>query len=164
MKEKSVSLIVFSVVIIFFTLLFLLLAYCKVTGLEEVSVIKSARAQVDLDDPNLSGIPYITKDGEKAPKMQSRAVEVSFYSAIDSCHTGSTCLMANGAKAHIGAVACPRSIPLGTLVRLGGHQYSCEDRTARWVDGRFDIFMGYGEAAYKQALENGIQFLTLTIL
>ncbi|MBV9824816.1 MAG: hypothetical protein JO001_03910 [Alphaproteobacteria bacterium] len=36
-------------------------------------------------------------------------------------------------------VACPRSMPLGTVVEIHGRPYLCEDRTARKFDGRFDI-------------------------
>jgi hypothetical protein len=36
-------------------------------------------------------------------------------------------------------VACPRLLPLGTVIEIRGKQYICEDRTAQKFDGRFDI-------------------------
>ena len=89
--------------------------------------------------------------------------DVSAYSEFDSCHTGKSCLMASGKKAYIGAVACPREIKLGTQVEINGIVYNCEDRTARFVDGRYDIFMGYGESSYNEAINFGVKNLKITI-
>ncbi len=36
-------------------------------------------------------------------------------------------------------VACPRSLPFGTVVEINGKAYLCEDRTAQKFNGRFDI-------------------------
>lgn len=89
---------------------------------------------------------------------------ISFYSAIDSCHTGASCLMANGKRAQIGYVACPRRYKLGIKVRIDGKVYECGDRTAKWVDGRWDIFTGYGKEAYRLALQNGLKTKIVEIL
>ena len=80
---------------------------------------------------------------------------VSFYSAIDSCHYKG-CLNALGRRPEFKDVACPRSIPLNTMVHIQGEDYICADRTARFVDGRYDIFLGYGEQAHKDAKRMGI--------
>ena len=82
------------------------------------------------------------------------------YSAKDSCHTGASCLMANGQKAFVGGLACPRVYPLGTLVRIAGGELECTDRLAKWAEYKdglpvFDIFLGYGEEAYQEALNFG---------
>ena len=90
--------------------------------------------------------------------------ETTAYSEIDSCHTGKSCLMANGKRAHIGAVACPRNIKLGTWIEIAGQVYECADRTAKWVDGRFDIFVGWGKGAHREALAYGVQILEVKIL
>ena len=72
--------------------------------------------------------------------------------------------MANGVRAHIGAVACPRSLELGSKVLIDGVEYECSDRTALRLDGRFDIFMGYGQESYNKAINFGKRELTITVL
>ena len=57
--------------------------------------------------------------------------------------------MADGRHVHVGAVAGPRAIPLGTWVSIGGRTYQVEDRTARRFDGRFDIWMPSRTAALR---------------
>lgn len=90
---------------------------------------------------------------------------VTAYSEYDSCHTGATCLMANGIKAQEGYAACPRAYSLGTKVEIEGYgNYICGDRTASWVDGRFDIFTGYGDEGYNEAIAFGKRTLKVTIL
>ena len=80
---------------------------------------------------------------------------ISFYTDIDSCHHKG-CLNASGRKPQFGDTACPRAIPLNTIVHIQGEDYVCADRTAKWVDGRYDIFLGYGEEKHKQAKRMGI--------
>ena len=84
------------------------------------------------------------------------------YSEIDSCHYKG-CLMANTKPAHAGAVACPRDIKLGTKIEIDGKEYTCEDRTAKRYDGRFDIWMGYGEESHSKSLSYGIKNKQITI-
>jgi 3D (Asp-Asp-Asp) domain-containing protein len=122
-------------------------------------IVQTAQAKVD-DAPEFCSLSYVTCGNEK-PSFKA---VVSAYSELDSCHTGKSCLMANGKKAHLGAVACPRSIPLGSHVLIAGQRYTCEDRTAAWVDGRYDLFFGYGIVAHQKALEWGIKTLEVTIL
>jgi 3D (Asp-Asp-Asp) domain-containing protein len=72
--------------------------------------------------------------------------------------------MASGKKAYVGAVACPRRFKLGTKVRIAGQLLTCEDRTAKRYDGRFDIFQGYGQQAYDKAITWGIRRVAVEIL
>lgn len=51
-----------------------------------------------------------------------------------------TGIMANGQRTHVGAIACPRDIPLGAHAIIGGKEYVCSDRTAKIYNGRFDIY------------------------
>lgn len=89
--------------------------------------------------------------------------KITAYSEFDSCHYPN-CLMANGKKAEVGYAACPRDIKLGTKIKIDGiGELICGDRTARSVDGRYDVFMGYGKEAYQKSLEFGKQTLTVTI-
>jgi len=79
---------------------------------------------------------------------------VTAYSPMETC---GPCIMASGRYVYIGAIACPRAIPLGTKVEIGGTLYTCEDRTALWLEQQrgptFDIFMW----RYKDALNFGSQ-------
>lgn len=117
--------------------------------------------------PDPCSLNVVDCKGEaKAPHSAdggSTWASVTAYSSIDSCHTGVSCLMANGKKAHLGAIACPRSVKLGTRVTINGTTYTCADRTARWVDGRYDIFMGYGQEAYDAAIKFGNQRLIISL-
>ena len=88
---------------------------------------------------------------------------ISFYSSIDSCHYFG-CPTASGVRPYVGSLACPRAIALKTVVQILGEYFTCEDRTARFVDGRFDLFTGYGEEAHQNALEMGILKETVIIL
>lgn len=72
--------------------------------------------------------------------------------------------MASGKKAYVGAVACPRNLKLGTKVKLAGRTYTCEDRTAKRYDGRYDIFQGYGQDAYRKAIRFSKQTLEVEVL
>jgi 3D (Asp-Asp-Asp) domain-containing protein len=87
---------------------------------------------------------------------------VTSYSSVDSCHYPS-CVMASGRPAYVGAVACPRRVPLGTVVHIAGTRLVCEDRTAKRFDGRYDIFQGYGEPAHQKALRFGKQTLEVHV-
>lgn len=88
---------------------------------------------------------------------------VTGYSSLDSCNT-KLCLMASGKSAYIGAVACPTKLHLGTTVQINGKVYTCEDRTAKRFNGRYDIFFGYGKEAHQKALTWGIKRLDVSIV
>jgi len=88
---------------------------------------------------------------------------ITAYSEIDSCHYEG-CPMANGLKARTGYIACPRSLDLGVRVKINDRIYICGDRTAKRYDGRFDIFIGYGEESYQKAVEFGINTLEIYVL
>lgn len=88
------------------------------------------------------------RDQERDSGQNNRVTAtITEYSRADSCHNvvNGKCLMASGKPVYEGAVACPKNIPLGTKVRINGQIYTCEDRTADWVQKRngptFDIFV-----------------------
>lgn len=88
---------------------------------------------------------------------------VTAYTAVETCKT--SCTMASGKPAYIGAAACPRSIPLGTVIKIDGiGEVTCEDRTAVRVDGRFDVFFGYTQADHTRAINWGRPTKKVTIL
>lgn len=106
-------------------------------------------------------VPYEAKS-ETDNTPQASTATVTAYSELDSCHYPG-CPMASGKKAYIGAVACPRHIKLGTTVIISGLPFTCEDRTAKRYDGRYDIFMGYGKQAHTNAIIFGKRTLTIEL-
>lgn len=104
-----------------------------------------------------------TKNPIKSEERTEK-VTVSAYTAIETCKNTS-CIMASGKKAYVGAAACPRKYPLGTKLELEGMgTFTCEDRTAKKYDGRFDLFFGYDQSDYQRAINFGIQKKKITIL
>lgn len=101
------------------------------------------------------------EDSEGVAPQPPQVFEISAYSEFDSCHYEG-CLMTNGLPAQIGYVACPRDVPLGTKIKIETlGTFECGDRTAKWVDGRYDVFLGYGQEAYKEAINFGIKLLSV---
>lgn len=77
------------------------------------------------------------------------SARITGYSVKDSCHNKNAkgqCLAANGKPVQLGDIACPHWLKLGTQVRYQGKTYTCNDRTADWVQQKwvrtptFDIF------------------------
>ncbi len=113
----------------------------------------------------------ITSDASRFPGSRTFEATVTMYSGIESCSEYPKCIMASGKPAYDGAVACPRSIPLGTRVSIYNpndkentlRALVCEDRTAKRYDGRFDIFAGRDIDAYDYANDFGIKKLQVTV-
>ncbi len=95
------------------------------------------------------------------PPVASQRAPVTAYSALDSCHHAN-CAMASGNPAYIGAVACPRHIPLFTRITINNQTYTCEDRTSTRYPDRFDIFMGYTLEDHQKAINFGIKKLIVS--
>jgi len=112
-----------------------------------------------------------TSDGSLFRGSITIEATVTMYSGIESCSEAPKCTMASGKPAYDGAVACPRSIPLGTRISIYNPNDNentlralvCEDRTAKRFDGRFDIFAGRDMNAYNYAKNYGIKKLQVTI-
>jgi hypothetical protein len=66
---------------------------------------------------------------------------VTGYNTVAGQTDNTPCVAASGANicGRHDAVACPRSIGLGTIVEIRGSTYVCEDRLAKKFDDRFDI-------------------------
>ena len=88
---------------------------------------------------------------------------VTGYSSVEGCDD-SECIMANGRRAYVGAVACPRSWKLGTVVKFENKEYSCMDRLSMKYDNRIDVFFGYGIEAFKEARKFGKRSLGVEIV
>jgi len=104
-----------------------------------------------------SGIPYMVKE--------SKVMEISAYSELDSCHypTKGGCLTASGKIAEVGMVAT-NLYTFGTKLRINGEIYTVEDRISKRYNDRIDRFMGYGQRAHDEAIEFGIQHLEVEII
>lgn len=91
---------------------------------------------------------------------------VTWYSVADSCHYPAKdggCYSANYPhKIQPGDIACPKAYKFGTKVTIFGATYTCNDRTANWVQDKwveptFDIFVA------TSAEVKGVKFTTVTI-
>ena len=88
------------------------------------------------------------------PERTMTWAEVTAYSKAETC-PDEECITSSGKVAVQGIVACPRAIPLGSVVWINGQEYECADRTHIRFDGRYDIFMD----SYEEALSWGRQKL-----
>lgn len=114
---------------------------------------------------------YLESEVEKLnyelSKKKSFQASVTKYSRKDSCHNprGSECLTAIGRDTKAGVTtACPRTIKLGTRVRINGKDFVCEDRTAKWVEDKFGPTFDIFTEDQKEAIVFGRQKLEVTIL
>ena len=69
--------------------------------------------------------------------------------------------MANGDYPYVGAAACPRSIPLGTRIKILDIPFLCADRTNLKYNGRYDLF---SQGTKAQMLKFGKQKLEVEII
>lgn len=88
---------------------------------------------------------------------------VTAYSEWDGCKD-SRCIMANGKRAKVDDLACPRALKLGSKVEIAGKRYICTDRTNRRLEGRYDLFVGYGKIGHDRAVRFGKQRLEVKII
>jgi len=79
---------------------------------------------------------------------------ITAYTAWETCFN-SPCIMANGQKAKVGSLACPRDLPLGTVVNIDGVGFVCSDRYNKRLERRFDMFKGYTKNDYENAIKFG---------
>lgn len=100
----------------------------------------------------------------KEPKVIK--ARVTYYSVADSCHFPSKdggCYSANYPhKITKGDMACPKEYKFGTKVEYNGTIYTCNDRTANWVQDKwaeptFDIFVPTSKEV------KGVKYTTVTI-
>ena len=84
--------------------------------------------------------------------------DITMYTALETC-IPSECTMANMERPVVDrSVACPREIPFGTMIYIEDVGLRlCEDRTALRYNGRYDLFGGYTEQDYEDAINFGKQ-------
>lgn len=118
----------------------------KIVGLWSLGVaFGGSLVFVSLEAPKLLETQSVTF--ENVPLVQKAEVkEVKTLSAVFTAYSKGdgftpSDTMASGKKVYEGAIACPRSIALGTVIEVQGKKYTCEDRMALKNDGNFDIYM-----------------------
>jgi 3D (Asp-Asp-Asp) domain-containing protein len=123
---------------------------------------RASRAEVVRD-----GLPSEASEATtiqiKTTQIKTIQILTTMYSEFDSCHY-ENCAMASGKRAYIGAIACPRNWKLGTKVKINGKIYTCEDRYNKNLSDRLDIFNGYGQKAYDEAIQYGKQTIIVELI
>ena len=108
-------------------------------------IIGASGMFVSLEAPKLLETQSVTFENvplaQKAEAKEAKTLSAVFtaYSKGDGFTPSD--VMASGKKVYEGAIACPRSIALGTIIEVQGKKYTCEDRMALKNDGNFDIYM-----------------------
>lgn len=85
---------------------------------------------------------------------------VSWYTASDDECGKSDGITASGEQAVAGVTVAADDLPLGTRVRIDGHEYIVQDRFGGGYTGRIDIFCESKEEAFA----NGRQTLEVEVL
>lgn len=67
--------------------------------------------------------------------------EVTSYNSEPGQTDDTPFITASGTHVHIGTIACPYVYEFGTVVRIDGKEYVCEDRMNRKYPDRFDIWL-----------------------
>lgn len=84
----------------------------------------------------------VAKAAEVPEEKPWKTAEFSAYTASADETDASPLVMASGKMVYVGAIACPRSMKLGTQIEVRGlGVYTCEDRMAERYESHFDIFM-----------------------
>lgn len=91
-----------------------------------------------------------TEAVQSEPVEEWKQAEFSAYTASVDETDGSPLIMASGKMVYVGAIACPRTVELGSRVEVRGvGSFVCEDRmNARYTE-HFDIFKLTKDEAYK---------------
>ena len=85
---------------------------------------------------------------------------VSWYTASDDECGKSDGITASGEQAVAGITVAADDLPLGTRVRINGHEYIVHDRFGGGYKGRIDIYCESKEEAFA----NGRQMLEVEVL
>lgn len=139
-------------------------AYMDVVHAQEPPVTVDDRLGEVLDP---KGVIYI-KEGKdpawgKIKEPKTIKARITWYSVADSCHypaKNGGCYSANYPhKITKGDMACPKEYKFGTKVEYNGTIYTCNDRTANWVQDKwaeptFDIFVATSAEAKGRVFAN----------
>lgn len=78
---------------------------------------------------------------DEPPSYKAVYAYVTGYNTVEAQTDATPCLSASGDDicGRSDVVACPRHLPLGTVVEIDGKTYTCLDRTNAKYNDRFDI-------------------------
>ena len=122
----------------------------------------SYKTSLTFENPSITMVQVVEAKTEEVKKVEIlEKAEFSAYTASVNETDSNPLVMASGKMVYIGAVACPRDIPLGTKIEVKGlGTYTCEDRMNSRYTNNFDIFM----LTKKEALTFGRQSLEYQII
>lgn len=129
---------------------------------EEFKLLSAINSPIYVDTQILGNV--FIKDGEIAePETNTIYAYTTGYNSYEYQTDSTPCISASGDNicGRDNVVACPRSIPLGTWLKIDGKSYQCLDRLSEKYDDRIDIFFDKDIAS---ALEWGIQYKEIIIL
>jgi len=91
-------------------------------------------------------VTYERTDPPTPPKVHTQTAYaatyyVTGYNTVPEQTDSTPCIAASGDNicGRTDVVACPRAIPLGTIIEIDGKDYTCLDRLAEKYDNRIDI-------------------------
>ena len=99
----------------------------------------------EFNKPTNSPVPDVSfQENTVSQREDNRQADIQGGQVLEATVTA-YCLnknpMASGKMPYDGAIACPRSIPLGTLIIIDDMGYTCEDRLSLKYDDRYDLWM-----------------------
>lgn len=144
---------------VFLVALGLLVGYAYPKAFEEYQKLTQSEPTWSFEQPLKVDTVQAETEDPSEPKW-AKAWVTAYTASVDETDD-SPLVMASQKMVYIGAIACPRDIPLGVQVEIKGHGvYTCEDRKAKKHDGEFDIFM----LTKKEAIQFGRKFLEYRII
>ena len=137
-KYIFIAIIATAILVAYFILAFSAVLYFQQSEPEEKVVIQ--------------GNSFVAISNVCYPELKVYAT-ITAYNPTEAQCDSTPDIMASGARVYEGAIACPRELAFGTSVEIDGVIYTCEDRTAKKYNGRYDILM----FSYEEAIEWGRQ-------
>lgn len=141
------------------------------------TIIEVVEAE-EIDSKRLCGLEVVKcndeveEETEPEEKEWNGTARITAYSEFDSCHYPDGkggCLNAYNETIQKGQIACPRNYKKGTMIEIDGlGKFKCMDKTAEWVQEdlgmTFDVWIGYGQESYDEAVAFGNKQLRYKII
>lgn len=159
MKTENTFITGTTIIIVFFFSGFLVESISKFyfDRLDRIDSFKERIQVLELDMQESKSRIY---ELEKTRQLETLDVVSENETATVTAYTWTGNKNAAGRYPQVGDVACPRSVELGTRIKITDKEYVCTDRTAKKYDGRYDIYMN----TRSEAVQWGKQRLNVDIL
>jgi hypothetical protein len=126
----------------------------------EHNILQALNSSIVIKEQVYGSIMYDLSEREDKGRIVN--AWVTGYNSVVEQTDNTPCLAANGnICGRKQVVACPRSIELGTWVKIDGITYECMDRLNEKYDDRFDIFF---DKDMQGALNYGKQYKEVLII